>query len=354
VAQVFESQVGPFRLTAVSAGLDHPWGLAQLPDGRFLVTERAGRLRLVNPADGSVSDPLPGVPEVAAVGQGGLLDVALDPAFPDNGLIYLSHSIPLDGGLTTRVSRARFDGAGLSAVTPIFTARPAGPNSHHFGSRLAFAPDGALFITVGDRGERTRAPDPGDDGGKIHRIRSDGSVPPDNPFVGQAGASPTVWSLGHRNPQGLAVDPVTGWLWETEHGPRGGDELNRVERGANHGWPTITHGREYSGAPVGAGIDAAPGLAQPEVHWTPSIAPSGLVVYRGAAFPRWEGDLFAGALAETHLRHVTVRDGRVVGEEVLLDGILGRIRALAVGKDGLLYLLTDAEQGGLYRLEPPS
>ncbi len=350
--QMFDSEETRFRLTPVVRGLEHPWGLAQMPDGRFLVTERPGRLRVVDPETGTLSAPLAGLPSVAAQGQGGLLDVALDPAFPDNRWVYLTHSVALDGGLTTRVSRGRLSDGGLVDVETLFTARPVGSARHHFGSRLAFGADGRLFVTVGDRGERTRAPDPGNDGGKVHRINPDGSIPPDNPFLGQDGASPTVWSLGHRNLQGLAFDPATGRLWETEHGPRGGDEVNLIVKAVNYGWPTITYGREYSGLQVGRGLTEAPGLAQPVIHWTPSIAPSGLAVYDGTAFPSWRGNLFAGALAHTHLRRLVVEGDRIVHQEILLDGVVGRVRAVAVGADGALYLLTDEEEGVLYRMGP--
>jgi glucose/arabinose dehydrogenase len=350
--QVFESEETRFRLSPVVQGLEHPWGLAQLPDGRFLVTERPGRLRVVNPETGSLSAPLSGLPSVAAQGQGGLLDVALDPAFAENRWVYLTHSVALDGGLTTRVSRGRLEDGGLLDVETLFTAHPVGSTSHHFGSRLAFGADGTLFFTVGDRGERIRAPDPGNDGGKVHRINSDGSIPPNNPFIGQKGASPSVWSLGHRNLQGLAFDPATGRLWETEHGPRGGDEVNLIAKGVNYGWPTITYGREYSGLQVGGGQSEAPGLAQPIIHWTPSIAPSGLAVYDGMAFPAWRGNLFGGALAHTHLRRMVVEGERITHQEVLLDGVVGRVRAVAVGSDGALYLLTDEQEGALYRMDP--
>ncbi len=348
-----DSAQARFRVEVLAEGLENPWGLAFLPDGRLLITERPGRLRIF--ADGRLDPrPVDGLPPVTAQGQGGLLDVA---AGPEGQWLYLSHSVSGEGGTTTRISRGRLDGQGLTAVETLFEALPRGRTSRHYGSRLAFGPDGMLYFSVGDRGERQRAQDLGNAGGKIHRIHPDGSVPTDNPFVNTAGALPTVWSYGHRNPQGLVWDPATERLWAHEHGPRGGDEVNLIEKGVNYGWPVITYGREYSGGIVGEGLTEQAGMAQPEIYWVPSIAPSGLTLYDGAAFPDWRGDLFVGALALTHLRRLELAPPgaagpSVVAQEVLLEDTLGRIRAMTTGPDGMLYLITDADDGLLVRLSP--
>ena len=352
-ADVFESEEHAFRVVTVTAGLDHPWGLAFLPDGRMLVTERPGRLRTVT-ASRLDPEPVAGIPRVHASGQGGLLDVALHPDFRENGWVYLSYAAGHWGRAGTEVARGRLRDHRLEDVEVLFRALPKSSGGRHFGSRLRFAPSGHLFVTLGDRGDRHRAQDSDDHAGSIIRLRDDGTVPPDNPFVGVDGARPEVFTTGNRNVQGLAFDPKTGVLWSHEHGPRGGDELNVVRPGVNYGWPVISYGREYiSGRPVGEGTHRD-GLAQPIHQWTPSIAPSGLTVYDGDRFPAWRGNLFVGALKFRLLARLVLDGERVMHEERLLEGRYGRIRDVRTGPDGLLYLLTDAPApyGALLRLEP--
>lgn len=348
--KLFHTEKASFRVVEVASGLSHPWGLAFLPDGRILVTERAGRLRLID--EGRLApEPIGGVPEVYASGQGGLLDVAVDPAFAENSLVYLSYADSDPSGTTTQVMRARLDGNQLVESEVIFDGKPRASGRNHYGARLAFGPDGMLYITVGERQERDRAQSLGDHGGKVIRIFPDGRVPEDNPFVGQAGAQPEIWSYGHRNPQGMAFRPGTDELWEQEHGARGGDEVNLVRKGLNYGWPVITHGIDYSGLPIGEG-KAKEGMEQPAFFWTPSIAPSGLAFYEGDAFPGWQGDMLVGALKFELLTRLTMDGQRITGEERMLEGELGRIRDVRVGPDGLVYILNDEDQGGVYRLEP--
>jgi glucose/arabinose dehydrogenase len=348
--EAISSEQATFRVVPVVTGLEHPWGMAFLPGGEILITERPGRLRLVR--DGALEPaPIEGVPEVYASGQGGLLDVALDPAFGSNRVIYLSYAAAGDGGNSTRVARATLGEGRLEDVAVIFTAEPLVRASKHFGSRLAFDPEGHLFITVGERGQGDRAQDLGQDNGKVIRLYPDGSVPEDNPFVGTAGARPEIFSYGHRNAQGMAIHPQTGVPWLNEHGARGGDEVNVVRPGVNYGWPVITYGIDYSGAPIGEGTHKE-GMAQPIHYWVPSIASSGMAFYEGEAFPEWRGDLFVGGLRAELLVRLELDGERVVGEERLLDGALGRIRDVRVGPDDFLYLLTDEGDGALYRLEP--
>ena len=292
----FASEAGELEVATVAGGLEHPWGLAFLPDGRYLVTERPGRLRIVA-ADGSLSAPVAGVPEVFAKGQGGLLDVALDPDFATTPWIYLSFSEPGEGGGGTSVARGRWENDALVDVEVIFRQSPKLDSGQHFGSRLVFDREKRLYVTSGDRGTQPNV-QPLDLGqGKIFRIERDGSIPADNPFVGRDDAQPAIWSYGHRNVQGAALHPTTGALWQTEHGARGGDELNIPEAGKNYGWPVITLGVNYNGMPIGDGKTEAPGMEQPMHQWTPSIAPSGLAFYTADRFPAWQGDLFVGALA---------------------------------------------------------
>jgi len=347
-----ESQRARFRVERLPGRLQHPWSVAFLPDGTALVTERPGRLRRVRLPGGLVDQPVAGVPAVDAVGQGGLLDIALHPAFATNGLVYLSHAARTERGNASRVVRARFDGAALARVETVLEAaeRPGGGRLH-FGCRLAFARDGTLYVTVGERNQRQRAQDRADPAGKVLRINDDGTIPPDNPFVGRADAHPAVFSYGHRNPQGLALHPGTGAVWEHEHGARGGDEVNILRAGANYGWPITTHGVDYSGAPIGIG-PTAPGITDPIHVWVPSIAPSGMAFYTAEAFPGWRGGLFVGGLAGQCLARLTLEGDRVVAEERLLTRAIGRIRDVRQGPDGFLYLLTDEEDGGLYRLLP--
>ena len=346
--QQHSSQEHRFQLVTVAAGLHHPWALAFLPGGDLLVTERRGRLLRIT-ADGGTRE-IGGLPEVTATGQGGLLDLVLDPDFADNRLLYFSYSEQVGGRLRTAVARAELAGDRLAGLERIFAMNRASSAGRHFGSRLAFLPDGDLLVTIGDRGQRDRAQDPSDHAGSVLRIRPDGSPSPRTTALAIPGAAPEVFTFGHRNAQGLAIHPATGAIWVHEHGPRGGDEINVLRGGANYGWPLATHGREYWGGRIAS--SEAPGTEQPLLHWTPSIAPSGMAFYTGTEFPRWNGDLFVGALAGRHLRRVVLRGGAVVDQEVLLEGRPGRIRDVRQGPDGRLWLLTDERRGGLYRLDP--
>ena len=346
----FESAKHRFHLVKVVDGLEHPWGLAFLPDGRMLVTERPGRLRIV--ADGwLVPEPVAGVPEVWADGQGGLLDVALHPGFAENGLIYLSYASPDDDNdAATAVARGRLVGERLEDVEEIYVALPRDDGGRHFGSRLLFA-DGYLFVTAGERGEPDRAQDVGDPAGSVVRLLDDGRVPEDNPFIGQADARPELYSIGHRNPQGMAREAATGRIYAVEHGPKGGDELNLIEPGVNYGWPVITHGKSYMGFKIGEGTHKE-GMAQPVHYWVPSISPSGLMIYDADRFPAWQGSFFAGALSGELLVRLEVAGGKAVVEERMLEDLEERIRDVRQGPDGLIYLLTDHPEGMLLRLEP--
>ena len=341
---------GVVRAETVARGLEHPWGLAFLPDGRMLVTERPGRLRLVG-KDGRISALLAGVPAVQARGQGGLLDVALDPRFGENRLVYLSYAEPGDGGTAgTAVARGRLGETGLEDVRVIYRQRPKVSGSNHFGSRLVFARDGTLFVTQGERyAYRDAAQDLASGLGKIVRIQPDGAVPADNPFVGRAGAQPEIWSAGHRNVQGAALHPETGQLWIVEHGPRGGDELNTPEAGKNYGWPVITYGREYWGPKIGEGT-AKPGMEQPLYYWDPVIAPSGLLFYTGDAISGWKGSLLIGSLRPGLLVRLRLEGGRVAQEERYLGELGERIRDVRQGPDGHPYLLTDSGDGRILRV----
>jgi glucose/arabinose dehydrogenase len=343
---------GVFRVDTMARGLDHPWAFAFLPDGRLLVTERPGRLRIVA-ADGAVSEPLSGVPDVWARSQGGLLDVALDPAFQENRLIYLSYSEPGERNASgTSVARGRLDEGRLENVEVIYRQRPKVRSGEHFGSRLVFGRDGRLFVTQGDRySERRRVQDLATGIGKIVRINADGSIPTDNPFVERRNALPEIWSYGHRNVQGAALHPETGQLWTVEHGARGGDELNHPEAGKNYGWPVITYGIDYSGARIGEGT-AKEGMEQPVYFWDPVIAPSGLLFYTGDAFPAWKGNLFVGSLQPGRLVRLVLENGRVTLEERYLGELGARIRDVQQGPDGLLYVVTDASNGLVLRLSP--
>ena len=336
----------------LTEGLSHPWSLAFLPDGRMLVTERVGRLRIVHP-DGRL-DPRPvvGLPPIHQYGQGGLLDVALHPDFAHNRRVYFSFAEKGPGGYGTAVAFGRLEGQALHDVRVIFRQLPNTAKTYHFGSRLVFDREGHLFVTLGDRGNRMSAQDLGRHAGSLIRILPDGRVPPDNPFVGRPGARPEIWSYGHRNMQGAALHPVTGRVWTHEHGPQGGDELNIPQAGRNYGWPIITYGREYvTGLPIGEGTHKA-GMEQPLHYWVPSIAPSGMAFYTGDRFPRWRGDLFIGSLKFRLLVRLRLDGEKVVHEERMLADQLGRIRDVRQGPDGLIYLLTDAADGKLVRLRP--
>jgi glucose/arabinose dehydrogenase len=344
-----------FKVETYAKGLVNPWGIAFLPDGRLLVTERPGRMRLVSKT-GELSPPLGNVPEVHVTRQGGLLDVTLGPDFATSGLVYFSYAEPREGGgSATTVARAKLalggDGGRLDEVKVLFRQQPAGFGAIHFGSRLVFARDGNLFVAVGERGEREKAQDLGTHYGKVLRLKPDGTVPPDNPFVGKAGARPEVWSYGHRNIQAAALHPASGKLWTIEHGARGGDELNIPQAGRNHGWPVITYGRNYTGEKIGEGTAKA-GMEQPVYYWDPSIAPSGMAFYTGNLFPEWKGSLFVGALAGAALHRLVLDGETVVGEERLLGNLGERIRDVRAGPDGTLWLLTDSPQGRVLRIVP--
>ncbi|ATU93652.1 PQQ-dependent sugar dehydrogenase [Phyllobacterium zundukense] len=336
----------------VAEGLDHPWGLAFLPDGALLVTERSGTIRIVK--DGRVSEPVANVPEVAVGGEGGLLDVTLAPDFATSGLIFFSYCEPGKGGSGTVLTRAKLvrsaNSASLEDVKVLVPASKKTKSSNHFGSRIVFAPDGKLFVTMGDEGEKMRAQDFKDRAGAVLRINADGTIPADNPFADGKKGLPEIWSKGHRNQQGAVWDPVTQSLWTVEHGAKGGDEINQPQAGKNYGWPIITYGRDYSGAKIGIGT-AAEGYEQPLYYWDPSIAPSGLAVYEGPMFPEWKGDLLVGALKSQMLVRLD-RDekGVIKGEELLLEGEFGRIRDVRVASDGSIYLLTDDSNGEIIRL----
>ncbi len=352
VAQSVVARIaGVAEVVPVASGLEHPWGLAFLPDGRALITERPGRLRLLG-RDGRLSEPLSGVPPVVARGQGGLLDVAVDPAFAENRTIYLSYSEGGPGGAGTAVARARLSTAGLEEVRVIFRQAPKVNGTGHFGSRLVFGRDGSLFVTLGDRySYRDSAQDLTTHLGKIVRIRRDGTPPSDNPFLTRSDAKPEIWSYGHRNVQGAVLHPQTGALWTIEHGAQGGDELNQPQAGKNYGWPVITYGRDYSGAKIGIG-PKGPGMEQPTYYWDPSIAPSGLLFYTGTAYPGWQGNLFTGSLKFGALVRMEVSGDAITREERLLEDLGERIRDVRQGPDGLIYLVTDAPQGRVLRLIP--
>lgn len=344
------------QVTPVVSGLDRPWALDFLPDGRMIINELEGRMRIAG-RDGALSPAVAGLPKVDARGQGGLLDIAVDPDFAHTQTIFFSYAEPRQGGNGTALARARLvDGPQprLEDVRVIFRQMPTYDSDKHFGSRIVFAPDGTLFLTMGERSDvasRVHAQDLGSDFGKIVRISKDGSIPKDNPFVGKAGARPEIFSYGNRNVQAAALHPVTHQLWEIEHGPRGGDELNLIEPGKNYGWPVISYGVEYSGAKIGEGTQKA-GMEQPIYFWDPVIAPSGMAFYDGKLFPAWKGSLFVGGLASTHLARLTLKGDRVVGEEWLLDDMGQRIRDVRTGPDGALWLLTDEADGRVLRLTP--
>ena len=341
----------PVRVETVARGLEHPWGLEFLPDGRMVVTERPGRLRLVT-SDGRLSEPLQGVPRVFAEGQGGLLDVALSPTFDKDRLVYLSFSEPGEGGACTAVARGRLGDRGLEGTEVIWRQRPKVEGPNHWGSRIVFRPDGTMFVTMGERfAYRERAQDLSVTLGKIVRIDPDGSVPRDNPFVGRKGVLPEIWSYGHRNVQAAALEPGTDRLWTVEHGARGGDELNHPEAGKNYGWPVITYGIDYSGAKIGEGVAKA-GMEQPVFYWDPVIAPSGMAFYTGDRYPGWKGSVFVGSLNPGLLVRLVLANGSVTREERYLGDLHERIRDVRQGPDRLLYLITDNPEGRILRLDP--
>ncbi len=346
-----DSERERFQLQVLHEKLQHPWSLQFLPDGRMLVSERVGRLLLLG-ADGKLLARVGGLPAIRAEGQGGLLDVALDPAFADNRRLFLAFAAGPDRHhLGTEVASARLLDNRLVDLHTLFVAEPKSGGGRHFGGRLLV--DGKyLYITLGERGQRERAQALDDHAGSVIRLLLDGRVPEDNPFVGKRGARPEIFTYGHRNVQGIARHPSTGQIWTHEHGPQGGDEINILKAGANYGWPVITYGVNYGiGTPIGEGTHKA-GMAQPLYYWDPSIAPSGMSFYTGERFPRWQGSLFVGSLKFQLLVRLTLKEGKVVGEERLLERVLGRIRDVRQGPDGLIYLLTDSPEGLLVRLEP--
>jgi glucose/arabinose dehydrogenase len=347
-AQVIQSESGPIAVEQLADGLSHPWGMAFLPDGRLLVTERAGRLRILDP-DGKLSDPLPGTPEVVARGQGGLLDVALDPQFETNRLVYLSYAEPGDGGATTALGRGRLADDRVEGFEVLFRKTPRFEGSRHFGGRIVFAPDGTLFLTLGERGQLDPAQDLSNHLGTIVRLNPDGSVPDDNPFVGRGGARPEIWSYGHRNIEGAAIHPETGDLWVVEMGPRGGDELNRPEAGRNYGWPAVSWGKHYDGTDI-PDPPTRPEFADAVEHWVPSISPSGLLFYTGDVFPAWRGSALIGALSGRAIVRVTIENQTVTAEEHIT--MATRIRDLEQAPNGAVYVLTDEADGKVWRLRP--
>lgn len=352
---VFRTSAGDVRVETVARGLSHPWALAFLPDDRMLVTERAGRMRIIA-RDGSLSPPLEGVPKVFARSQGGLLDVILDRGFAQNRTIYFSYAEPFDGGGRTALARARLDAGEtlrLADVAVIYRQHGPASSGNHFGSRIVQAGDGTLFITNGDHfADRDMAQTLDNDIGKIVRITTDGAAPKDNPFAGKRGARPEVWSYGHRNVQGLALNPADGTLWAQEHGARGGDEVNIIKPGNNYGWPKVSFGVNYDGSPVGTGKAQMAGVTDPVWHWTPSIAPSGMTFYTGDLFPAWKGSLFNGALKFRLVSRLEVKGDQVVKEERMLEDLRERIRDVRQGPDGALYLVTDSSSGRVLRLVP--
>jgi aldose sugar dehydrogenase len=342
---------GELQITTVAKGLEHPWSLELLPDGSLLVTERPGRLRTVSP-DGRVSQPLTGLPKVFARGQGGLLDVALSPGFSQDRMIYFSYAEPGDGGAGTAVARGRLAEGLVEAVQVIWRQTPKVQGNNHFGSRLVFARDGNLFVTVGERfNYRDQAQNLANTLGKIIRLHPDGTIPKDNPLVGRDGVKPEIWSYGHRNVQAATIHPETGQLWTVEHGARGGDELNHPQAGKNYGWPVITYGIDYSGAKIGEGTSKA-NMEQPVYYWDPVIAPSGALFYSGKAWPQWRGNLLIGSLTPGLLVRLEMAGDRVSNEARYLAELKERIRDVQQASDGALYLITDDANGRILRVEP--
>ena len=353
--QRFPSSAGDISVQTVASGLVYPWSLAFLPDGRMLVTERPGRIRIVS-RNGQLSPPLGNVPRVFASGQGGLLDVILDRDFAQNRTIYFSYAEPFNGGGRTALARARLDDNEMPRLADVKVVyRQHGPASrgNHFGSRIVQANDGNLFVTNGEHfTDRDMAQTFDNDLGKIVHITPDGAPAPGNPFANKPGARPEIWSYGHRNPQGLAINPADGKLWEQEHGPMGGDEINLIVPGHNYGWPLVCYGVNYDGTPVGTGKATMVGVEDPLWHWTPSIAPSGMAFYTGNLFPSWKGSLFNGALKSEMLVRLELKGDKVVKEERLLQDLRERIRDVRQGPDGALYLLTDNRSGRVLRIVP--
>ena len=351
IAETTTSPEPHFNVSIIAEGLQHPWGMAFLPDGSILVTERPGRLRIIS--DGKLqAEPISGLPSIVVIGQGGLLDVALHPDYQSNGWIYFSYVTGNGGLIGTEVGRGKLKNNQITDWQTLFRLQPRSSASKHFGSRLVFDRHNFLYITLGDRGERFRAQDLNDHAGSVIRLHDDGSIPHDNPFVGQADKQAEIYSYGHRNIQGAALNPSTGKIWTHEHGPQGGDEINIINAGKNYGWPVITYGKEYgSGEDIGDGTHKK-GMQQPLYFWVPSIAPSGMAFYDGDKFPAWQDNLFVGSLKFQLLVRLELDGTRIVNEQRLLKNKLGRIRDVETGPDGFIYLLTDQQDGKLVRLEP--
>ncbi|MBO3270650.1 PQQ-dependent sugar dehydrogenase [Hymenobacter defluvii] len=342
-----------YRADVITSSLTSPWGITGLPDGRVLVTEKAGRMRIVT-ASGTVSEPITGIPAVNPAGQGGLMGVCLDPAFATNRMVYWSFSEARPGGNVTAIAKGKLatDERTIEGATVIYRAEPAYAGTLHYGGRVVFDRTGNLLVSTGERSDLVTRPQAQlvtSALGKIIRITKDGQPAPGNPVFAQAGALPELYSIGHRNPQGLAVHPVTGEVWQSEHGPRGGDEINRLQAGANYGWPTITYGIEYSGQPIGSSIQQQEGLQQPVYYWDPVVSPSGMTFYSGNRIAEWQNNLFIGSLSGMHIVRLVIDNNRVVGEERLLASEEQRFRAITQGSDGALYAITD--QGRLYRID---
>lgn len=351
LGQTFPSNAGRIQLETLAQGLEHPWSLAFLPNGSALVTERPGRLRILQDST-LAAEAIKGVPKVAAIGQGGLFDVILHPDFASNNTLFLSYAHRSSAGITTRVARATLNSNELANLKVIFEALPRSNGSRHFGGRMAFDSSGYLYISVGDRGEKDRAQETRDDAGGVHRITINGEPAPGNPGLGNYNIRDTLFTWGNRNIQGMGVHPETGEIWTHEHGPRGGDEVNILRAGTNYGWPAITYGIGYSGLPISMDTHKE-GMAQPLHYWDPSIAPSGLAFYSGDLFPHWHSDVFVGALKLRKLVRLRINGYKeVIAEEDLLTQLNERIRDVRPGPDGALWLLTDAPSGKLYRMIP--
>ncbi len=349
---VINSEKHSFRVVTLLTALENPWSVAFLPDGRMLVTERAGRLRLVGQDFRLDPKPIAGLPDVVSQGQGGLFDVVLHPEYAQNGWIYWAYNAPGAGGWGTALARGKLQGSRMTEVQVLFSMQPKTRSSQHFGGRIVFDKAGMLYLTLGDRGDKDRAQKLDDHAGSVIRLHDDGRVPADNPYAKRTGALPEKWTLGNRNMQGAALHPKTGELWTHEHGPQGGDEVNVMRSGLNYGWPVITYGVNYGfGTRIGEG-QTKPGMVQPLHLWVPSIAPSGMAFVSGSKFPQWAGDLLVGALRDQMLVRLVLDGEKVVREERLLKGLVGRIRDVRMGPDGLVYLLTDDAEGALLRLEP--
>ena len=348
--EIYSSERHSFTIEAVVKGLENPWSIDFLPDGQILITERPGRLRLID--NGKLSEPIKGLPKIKAKGQGGLLDIAIDPDFINNQTIYFSYSAADKTGIGTEVASAKLIGNELTEVKTLFKALPKSRGGHHFGSRLLINNEGNLFVTLGDRGTKERAQEINDHAGSLIRINKDGTIPQDNPFINNPAAKPEIYTYGNRNMQGIAMHPTTGDVWTIEHGPQGGDEFNLMKPGMNYGWPVITYGVNYViGTKIGEGTEKK-GMAQPVHYWVPSIATSSLMFYTGDKFPLWKGNAFVSSLVFGQLARLEMKNNKVIKEERLLGGDFGRIREIQQGLDGFLYFITDDTKGTLYRIKP--